>query len=73
MDKLTLRGARLARELTQEQMAHECDVHVNTYMAWEKEPEKIPVSKAFKICDVLGMSMDHIIFCQTNLQNVEGK
>ena len=63
MDKLTLRGARLAREMTQEQLAHECGVHVNTYIAWEKEPNKIPVGMALRICEVLNTSIDHIIFC----------
>lgn len=71
MDKLTLRGARLARELTQESMAQACGVHVNTYIAWEKEPEKVPIGKAIIICDVLGVSIDHIIFCSQNLQNVD--
>lgn len=62
-EPITLRGARLSREFTQEQMADLCGVHVNTYIAWEKEPSKIPVSKAIKICSELKMPIDGIIFC----------
>lgn len=63
MDNMTVRAWRLAKEITQEQMAECCEVHVNTYMAWEKEPEKIPIGKAVKIAERLGVSIDRIIFC----------
>lgn len=62
MENLTLRGARLAREMTQEEMADICSVHVNTYINWEKEPSKIPVGKAILICQSLNTSIDSISF-----------
>lgn len=63
MDKFTLRQFRLMREISQEKMANMLEVHVNTYITWEKEPERIPVGKAMTICKILDTNMDTIIFC----------
>lgn len=71
MDDLTLRGARLAREVTQEEMAELCGVHVNTYINWEKEPYKVPIGKAIIICERLNTNLSSISFCEKSLQNVD--
>ena len=62
MEKLTLRQWRLAKELTIEDMAAACDVHPNTYAAWEKAPGKITVDNAIKIAKFFGVSVDAIFF-----------
>ena len=54
---------RLAKEITQEEMANMLDVHVNTYISWEKKPGNIPVGKAIQICNIFGTSIDAVSFC----------
>ena len=71
MDRLSVRALRLAREITQEQLANDIGVHVNTYISWEKEPEKIPIGKAYLICKLLNADIESVIFCSESLQNVE--
>ena len=36
--KLTLREWRRLKEVTQEQMAEVCGIHINTYRNWEEKP-----------------------------------
>lgn len=60
--KLTLREWRRAKEISQEQLAETCGVHVNTYRAWEEKPSEIKLSAAQKIIERLGVTLDDIIF-----------
>ena len=60
--KLTLREWRRVKEVTQEQLADVCNVHVNTYRAWEEKPSEIKLSAAMKIVERLGITLDDIIF-----------
>lgn len=62
MPQLTLRQWRLAREKSQEDMAAICNVHRNTYAAWEDKPDKIPVGMAKVIADALQVSVNDIFF-----------
>lgn len=62
METLTLREWRLAKEISQKAMADILGIHVNTYMKWEENPKRIPISKAYKIAVTLGVSMDQILF-----------
>lgn len=62
MEHMTLRQWRLVKELTIEDMAAACEVHPNTYAAWEKNPGKISVDMAVKIAHFLGTSVDAIFF-----------
>lgn len=59
---LTLRQWRRAKEITQKEMADKLVIHVNTYQNWEEAPDKISVSNAVKIADILGVSIDDIDF-----------
>lgn len=61
---LTIRQWRLAKEISQEQMAEKCGVHRNTYAAWEERPEDISVKNAKIIANVLGESVNKIFFDQ---------
>lgn len=67
---LTVKQWRLAKEISQEQMAEKCGVHRNTYAAWEERPEDISIKNAKIIANALGESVDRI-FLTDNLQNVE--
>lgn len=71
MSALTLRQWRLAKEISQEEMAKRLDVHVNTYIAWEKDSGKISMDNASRICRILEVPADDIIFSSKTLQNVE--
>lgn len=71
MEVRTIRQIRLAKELTQEEVAKGCDVHVNTYIGWEKKPEIIPIGKAILLCKVLSVDIGAVSFCSENLRNVE--
>lgn len=62
MAKLTLKEWRRAKGVSQEKMADICDVHINTYRAWEEKPSEIKLGKAMKIAEELDISIDDIIF-----------
>lgn len=59
---LTVKQWRLAKEISQEQMAEKCGVHRNTYAAWEDRPEDISIKNAKIIANALGESVDRIFF-----------
>lgn len=59
---LTVKQWRLAKEISQEQMAEKCGVHRNTYAAWEERPEDISIKNAKIIATALGESVDRIFF-----------
>ena len=60
--ELTLKQWRLVKGLTQEQMAERCNVHRNTYAAWEDNPENVSVKNAKTISKALNESVDLIFF-----------
>lgn len=59
---LTMRQWRLAKEITQQQMADKLGVHVGTYLNWEEKPEKVSIGKAVEIAKILNVPMNEIIF-----------
>lgn len=59
--KLTLREWRRLKEISQEEMATACGVHVNTYRSWEEKPSMIKLTDAKIIADKLGITLDDII------------
>ena len=60
--KLTIKEWRRAKEISQEQMADLIGVHINTYRAWEDNPEDIRIGKAVLIADKLGIPLEDILF-----------
>lgn len=58
--QLTIRELRRAKEISQEDMANACGVHVNTYRAWEDNPAELKLSKAQIIADRLGITVEDI-------------
>lgn len=63
MEVRTIKQIRLAKEISLEDMARFCNVHVNTYRNWEKKPGIIPISKASLICKKLEVDLEQVIFC----------
>ena len=59
---LTMRQWRKAKEFSQEYMAECLGVHVNTYLNWEKEPEKISIENSQKIAKILNIPINDILF-----------
>lgn len=59
---LTVREWRRLKELSQETMANQLKIHVNTYQKWEREPGQIPFEKAVEISKILGVPFDDITF-----------
>lgn len=59
---LTMKQWRLAKELSQEEMASKCNVHRNTYAAWEDNPDMVSVGNAKVIAQALGESVNTIFF-----------
>lgn len=68
MAQFTLREWRKMREFSCEKMAKVCGVHVNTYMRYEKMPEKIPVGMAQNIAKALRTDMSDILFVANTTQ-----
>ena len=64
--QLTIKEWRRAKNITQEEMADVCGVHVNTYRVWEDNPADIKLSKAILISEKLGIGLSDIIFMPTN-------
>lgn len=60
--KLTVKQHRLIREISQEEIAERIGVHVQTYRAWEENPEKISIAKAKKIAAAFNISINEIFF-----------
>ena len=58
--QFTIRELRRAKEISQEEMANLCEVHVNTYRAWEDNPSEIKLSKAAVIAKRLGIGLEDI-------------
>ena len=64
--RFTLEGWRKAKGFSQKDFAFKIGVPVVTYSRWEKYPEKIQISKAEKIAQALGISINDIIFLPVN-------
>lgn len=59
-EKLSLKQARMMRDISQIEMAKRLDVHPQTYSMWEKEPNKISIGKASQICKILEVRFEDI-------------
>ena len=60
--QLTLKEWRRARDISQDRMAEICDVHVNTYRIWERDPMQMKVKCLFKIMEHLRIDLHDIDF-----------
>ena len=62
MDELKVKQIRLAKQMSRRTVAKAVCVHENTLAKWENEPKKIPIGKAYELCEVLGVDFDRVIF-----------
>ena len=67
MERLTPKQARLLAGLTQEEMAKELDIYINTYINKEKGTTRFYVDEALKFCQVVNQPIEKIIFFTNNV------
>ena len=67
--KLTLKAWRQAREKTQGDMAKICNVHINTYRRWEKNPGDMPIDKAVAVANCLQIRLEDIFLPNRTTEN----
>ena len=65
---LTVKQWRLAKGLSQKEMAKKCNVHRNTYASWEENPESISVGNAKIIAEALNEPINIIFFTQQSIK-----
>ena len=65
-NKFTIKQHRLLKDMTQEAVSEKLGVHVNTYAAWEKNPEKISIATSKMLATIFNVSVDDIIFLPSN-------
>lgn len=75
MDKLriTLEAARVNRGLTQPSAAEKIGVSVQTLINWEKGRTVPTVDLALKLCEVYGVTMDDLIFLNSDANLIGSK
>lgn len=61
-----IRTARVKMNLTQEQVAEMADISPVHYMHLESEHRMPSVKVLFKLCDILNLSLDSLLFLSTN-------
>lgn len=59
---LSVKQWRLAKGISQEEMARKCKVHRHTYASWKNNPECISIKDAKIIANALGEDIDAIFF-----------
>lgn len=60
--RLTLPEWRRLKNISQEEMARHCNVHINTYRGWEEKPSIIKLIHAEEIAKKLEVNLSDIIF-----------
>lgn len=58
----TMKQWRRLKGYSQKEMAKRCGVFINTYINWEKAPEKLTIEKGHIVANALGISFDDIVF-----------
>lgn len=62
MEQMTIRQARMMRDITIERMANKLNVCRDTYRKMEHHPEKISIEHAISISEFLNVPLDNLIF-----------
>ena len=68
--KLSIKELRRAKDVSQEEMADLCGVHVNTYRTWEDNPSEIKLSKAAIIAEKFGITLEDVLFLPENTTDI---
>lgn len=64
--RVTIKAARVNKDLTQTEFAKAVGVSVKTVMNWENGVSSPRADKMPEICEVLGCQINDIIFLPTN-------
>lgn len=64
----TLRELRARKNKTQNQVAQDLGISVQTYNAWERDISNVAVSKVIKVADYFGVNIGDI-FLPNNMNN----
>ena len=64
MEQISLEAARVNKNLTQEELANLVGFSRSTIIKWEKDPTKMTIGQAEKICTALGVNMSNICFAR---------
>ena len=65
--QFSLKELRARKNYTQEKVARDLGVSVQTYSAWEKDISNVAVSKVKAVADYFGVSLSEIFF-KTNMK-----
>lgn len=71
--RITLEAARVNRGLTQPSAARKIGVSVQTLINWEKGRTVPAVNFALKLCEVYGVTMDDLIFLNSDANLIGSK
>ncbi len=66
MLKISLAAARVNKGMTQREAAREIGVSTKTLVNWEAGRSYPTAPKVEKLCSLYGVSVDNLIFLQTN-------
>lgn len=69
MRQYTLKELRARKNITQEEMARNLGISVQTYNAWEKDVSNVSISKVQAIADFHGVTIGEI-FLPSNMKNI---
>lgn len=67
--QFTLKELRARKNMTQEQVAKELGISVQTYNAWEKDVSNVAVSKVKAVADFFGVKLGQI-FLPSDMKNI---
>ena len=62
MIKVTLKLVRMARGLTQQDVAKELNININMYRRIERNPYNAKVSELIKVCNFLKVDINDIVW-----------
>ena len=60
-NKITLKAARVSKDLTQAQAAKDVGVSATTIVNWETGKTEIPAGKFLQMCSLYGVSANDIL------------
>ena len=59
---VTMKMARIGKNLTQQEVADILGIHVTTYAKMEKNPEEVSIKDAKRFADIVGIPATDIFF-----------
>ena len=60
--QITVKQARIGINATQREIAEKMNIHEQTYMKLEREPETMTIKQSRQFADIVGLSFEDIFF-----------